>query len=576
MLIRVIVCCLALTCVSGALVASEADSSRRVFAHVTIRDYNGALEEVEAALKRYPNSLILAKARIEVLAAMGQETAMLRAWDAFIRSYPESQGDNELLEAMAWGIIRKGAQASSPITIGTALLAAQKAQDARGVALLTAAMRSNNSLIRALSVDLAGKMRDSSLRQEILRMLRQEPVWAVRMGAVRAAGQMKLHEAEGLLEQIIADPSSPAEEKAVAIEALVNLMEKANPAKLRTLVASNRAGLRLLACQVAVLCSDACDIKLLLPLLHDVNGEARAIVLQVIGLLRSQGASPCNLKDIATQKLSDSDPDVAISAAWLLTLEAPDKGQRAFQKWLSHPREDVRLLAVGALVSTGQYGLPLMQAHFCESEDPYVRLNLALGLIGQRVMVQEACAAIAEALTLQERWQWEQTGIFRRVVISQERHRDGIANYPEAVNQMVRLELLNTLAIMKSPQALESVRRFLQERNWGISGLAAALLLSEDTEEAVDVVAALLEDPDRKVRVQAALAMAVLGGDDRALGVLHEAYEGGDRVMKEKVLEALGAIGSLESVPFLINKLSDPHQNLRIFAASALLACLNH
>jgi HEAT repeat protein len=130
--------------------------------------------------------------------------------------------------------------------------------------------------------------------------------------------------------------------------------------------------------------------------------------------------------------------------------------------------------------------------------------------------------------------------------------------------------------MMKSPDAQDAIRSFLTERNWGISGVAAALLLAEGNEDAVELVASLLDDPEPKVRMQAALAMGVLGGDARAVEVLQASYEAGDRADKEKVIEAVGRIGKMESVPFLVDKLRDPHQNLRITAASALLQCLNH
>lgn len=556
--------------------ASEAESCRRIYAHLTIKDPAGALQEADLALRQYPGSLALAKARIEVLAAMGQEAPMLQAWQSLVERWPEERECRELLEIMAWGIIRKGVQASSPITVAASLLAAQKSQDARGVALLAAAMRNDNSLIRSLAVDLAGHMRDACLRDEVMRLLQEESVWSVRLGAIRAAGQMRIHESQGILEQILAAPSSAAEEKAAAIEAVVNIMDSGNSSKVRALAASNRAGLRLLACQVVAFCGESGDTKLLLPLLNDVNGEVRGIALQVMGVVRGKGQHAINLKEYAKKKVSDGDPFVAISAAWLLTLEDPEQGQLVLSKWLTHPRRETRLMATGALISTGRYGLPLMRSTFYTSLDPYVRLNTAIGLISQRSDVEEACSVIAETLQMAERWQWDQCGIFRMVSPSTERHKDSVPNFPEAINQMVRLELLNVLAMMKSPDAQESLRKFLKERNWGITGVAAALLLSEGNEDAADIVAALLDDPDTKVRMQAALALGVLGSDARATEVLQSSYELGDRTMKEKVLEAVGSIGRMTSVPFLVDKLSDPHQNLRLTAASALLQCLNH
>lgn len=561
----------------GSLHANGADECcGRVFAHLALFDSDGALEESKKGLARYPDSLPLRKAHIEVLAASGQENAMSQAWLELLEAHPEEKEDRHLLETMAWGIIRKGAASPSPITVASALLAAQKGADSRGVRLLAQGLRSNNSLIRALSLSLVSQMRDASLCDEVSRLLSQEHIWTVRLEAIKAAGRMHIASAEPIFEAILANPTSAAEEKAFAIEGLVNILDRADPDRIRSLVANRRAGLRLLACQAAAHCSDAKDIPILLPLLQDVNSEVRAVALQVIGILRSCGEVSCDLKEIARRRLGDNDPLVAISAAWLLTLVEPEEGARALKGWLNHSKRDIRLQAAGALVTTGRYGVPLMRETFATTGDPYVRMNLALGLIGQRIDIPDACRALSEGLQMQDRWMWGQDALFKYIAPSVERHREGIPNYPEAVNQMVRLEVLNVLAMMKSSDALSSIRRFLQERNWGISGMAAAVLLSEGNEEAVELVAGLLSDPEPKVRIQAALVLGMLGRDARALDVLHQAYERGDRATKEGVLEAVGRIGQMESVPFLVDKLIEPYQNLRLVAAASLLQCLNH
>ncbi len=106
--------------------------------------------------------------------------------------------------------------------------------------------------------------------------------------------------------------------------------------------------------------------------------------------------------------------------------------------------------------------------------------------------------------------------------------------------------------------------------------MAAALLLAEGNDEAAALVAKLLDDPEPKVRIQGALVLGMLEADPKALTILQQSFESGDRATKERVLEAIGRIGQMQSVPFLVDKLAVPHQNLRLFAACALLQCLNH
>jgi HEAT repeat protein len=143
------------------------------------------------------------------------------------------------------------------------------------------------------------------------------------------------------------------------------------------------------------------------------------------------------------------------------------------------------------------------------------------------------------------------------------------------VNQVVRLELLNILAIVKEPMAQEGIKKFLQQKKWGISGVAAALLLSEGDESALEIVKNLLADPDKNIRVQAALILALWGRDEGALTVLREAYPQVSRDMKEKILEGMGRVGAPSSIPFLIETFNDPFQTLRVIAAAACLECLN-
>ena len=226
-------------------------------------------------------------------------------------------------------------------------------------------------------------------------------------------------------------------------------------------------------------------------------------------------------------------------------------------------------------MATGKYGFPLVQETFRTTKDPYVRLNLAMGLIHQRIACTEACQALFEGLkNLSERWEWQDEGGFRALAPSQALHDETVPNYPEVVNQITRLEVLNILALLKFPQAQEAIRDFLQEKKWGVSGMAAALLLTEGDESAIDIVHQLLKDPQPKVRVQAALMLARWGKGEDAIGILVEAYKDADRDMKERILEGLGNIGAPSTLPFLTQMLQEPYQSLRMIAAAALLECL--
>ena len=77
------------------------------------------------------------------------------------------------------------------------------------------------------------------------------------------------------------------------------------------------------------------------------------------------------------------------------------------------------------------------------------------------------------------------------------------------------------------------------------------------------------------VRIQAALALAIIGKDKAALPILEKAYFEVDHEMKLNILGAIGNIGTKDSFPFLIKVLQEPFLILRIAAASSIVQIIN-
>ena len=65
-----------------------------------------------------------------------------------------------------------------------------------------------------------------------------------------------------------------------------------------------------------------------------------------------------------------------------------------------------------------------------------------------------------------------------------------------------------------------------------------------------------------------------MGGGDTALDTLTIAYSQVDREMKERILEGIVKISSPKSIPFLLDRLQEPNQSLRVMAAAGLVLCL--
>lgn len=550
---------------------------RDVYAALTIDDCSMACQMAQEALKLNPLSRPLWESYVKALSKSGDEIKMLKAWRDYVKLYPHDSQNREILESMAWGVIDKGAISNSPGIRIFALLAAFFSQDAKGVDLLARLCHDSNSYLRSVAVQLAGQMRDAKLQDEVSRIFKTEKVYEVKIQAIRSIGRMRIKEMARDLEDLLANEAVPAEEKAVAIQALVNLFENADRAKLERLAKSSRAGLRLLAAEIVTILEQKENLDLIVPLLEDPRAEVRAQALEAIGLMGVKELNGKPIADFIIPKLKSQNQQVAITAAFVMMLHDPLEGQKALKVWLKSDSREARLQAASALARSGRYGVPLIQQAFSQATDPYVKMNLAIGLIGQRLNTHAACEVLYQGLKDQkEKWMWNEENGGHFLAPSTLKANDAIPNYPEAVNQQVRLEILNMLAILKYPKAQEAIKQFLQERSWGITGMASALLLSEGDDSAVILVKNLLKDANPKVRIQAALILALWEADEEIIGVLQNAYVTADREMKERILEGLGHIGSSSSIPFLVEAMNEPFQTLRLIAASSLLQCLYH
>lgn len=549
---------------------------KRVYAHLTVQDFILASEEARQALLLYPQSAPLYEGYIRALAKMGEEKRLLQAWEMYSQQFPDQSMNRELIEDMAWGILYKASHSSSIIMREMALLAAFFSQDAKGVALLNRGMKDSNYAVRAVAVKLAGHFRDYPLIKEVTRLFKEETVWMVRQQVLEAIGNMKISSLRSDLEALIASNESLTEEKSLAISALLELLEAINRPEIERLSSSPRAGLRQLACQAIAYFQCQRDLDQLLNLAKDSQPSVRFEAFQAIGQLRPVKQEEAVLA-IARQGIQDNNYQVALSAAWLLTLYIPEEGQRVLFHFLNDKRREVRYLASAALSATGRYGITLTLDQFRAHVDPYVRLNLALGLIGQRQAVEEAAAYVNQMLlTNKEKWSMWEMGVFHATISQPIKNTDDALITPEIDNQLIRLELLSLLAILKVPETQQVIRHYLMERAWEISAVAAALLLMEGDETAIEPVRQLLQDPHPRVRLQAALILSLWSREESAIQILEEGYSQSHWDLKARILEGLGRIGSTRSVPFLISVLKEPSQTLRLIAAMALIQCLNH
>lgn len=547
--------------------------SKRISAFCVVGDYQSACAEGKEAVRRSPQDKQISDAYLRALAAAGHEKEMLAHYQDHQKKFPLSKEESrEALEIVAWGVLGKGSQSQSPLIRVLSMVAAFLTQDARGVTILHKQFTDKNALIRLTAVKLAGELRDQRLQEAVLDAAKNEKHWETKLAAVSNIGKMGIKQGRPLLDGILNHPRSSIQERLAACEAVVNLTDSATVEDIKRLIYSDRAGMRQLACRIAAHFRVNEASPLMVGLIKDPHADVRAGALVALGLFDNPNQDALSAMRNA---FLDPDDDVKIAAAWALTRHSPEQGQRHFRQIFQHATTDQKRKAAAALAGCGACGLPLLEELFRESKDTYISLNLGLGLIGQRKLVNQVMAHLADSVVHHEdRWMFLESGYYKAVMPSKISHNPAIPQHPEAVNQTTRLEILNILAMLEYPNIQEVMKAYLQQRPWGITGMATALMLTEGDETAITAVEALLDDPSSRVRIQAALVLSLWGRSPKAIKTLEQSYAIAEREEKEKILEGLGRIGDASSIPFLAERLHELNQSQRIIAATALLQCL--
>jgi HEAT repeat protein len=558
-----------------ASLQADDQQAKRISALCVIGDYQAACAEGKIAYSQNPRDKKTWDAYLRALSAAGHEKEMISLYQENHKSFALSDEEfREALEVVAWGVLNKASTSPSPLVRVLGMIAAFMTQDARGVAIISKQFNDPNAVIRAAAIEISGELRDEKLQIGVLNAAQNDRNWEVRVAAVRSIGKMGIKKGRPLLVSLLDNPRSTIEERLAACESIVNLTDSANADDVKKLVDSNRAGLRQLACRIAAHFKVTESTSVMVSLLKDAHADVRASALVALGIFDRPSV---DVLEAIEKAFDDPDPEVKIAAAWALTRQAPAKGQNLFRKFFQIATTDQKRRASAALAGCGPCSLPLAEQLFAQSNDPYISMNLALGLIGQRRNVKPALSLLANYVVQHEdRWMYLENGYYKALMPSKITHSPAIPQRPESVNQTTRLEILNILAMLEYPNIQSVMKNYLQKRPWGISGNATALMLTEGDETAIIAVEALLDDPSIRIRMQAALILSLWGRSPKAIKTLEQCYAAAERDEKEKILEGLGRIGDASSIPFLTERLNELNQSFRIIAATALLQCLYH
>ena len=537
---------------------------------MSLNDYYSAAKEA----KKAPSTLEMQRSFITSSFHIYADNSQYERLTEFLKEFPNEKTNRDFLEEISWGVLEKGVFSPQYMIQLTTLLGSFFTKDAKAISFIQKMMRNSHAMIRSVAIQLACVYRDTPLKKEILQLYKTEKDYHVRLELLKSIGKMQIAEKKQDLHKLLANKKSSPEEKQIAITSLVELTESIDMDSWNNLATSKTAAHRKLACHLAY----RLDLKgakdKVLELLKDHNPDVKISALSAVALAYKDQMDIEKL----TPLMQDPYDSVAITASWLgLTIDQK-KAEPFMEKWIEHNNEDSRLLAASAIKASGSFGVKLAVKHMQKSKDPYVRLNLALGLLGQNIEEKKALNEINLFLKQANKkiMSTQNHPVFSAIVPSLINYEARIPNYPQALDLITRLELLSTLALKQYEGVTDSMKEFLSQKTWGISATAAALLLQEGDEQTLEVIRSLLTDKDVKIRVQAALVLAMVGKDRTVIKTLQEAYREADHDMKMHILEALGQISDMSSVDFFLEVFHEPFLVIQLLNASALLQCLNH
>lgn len=561
---------------SAMLFCGEQEVVKRIVSHLSIQDYHTALEECRAVLDAYPESKNLQRVYIQTLVYNKKNDEAISFWKR--SALRECFEDFELLEMLAWGVL-KGAEHSPQLIVNQySLLNAFSTNDVRAVGMLITQLRSTNSTTRAMAAQLSSRYRDEALIEELKYLLKAEKIWFVRLEVIRALGVMEIKEIKDSLTHIICQSRTTAEERAAATAALVLIYEDIDDCELFALIESERAGLRYLACQIIT----HLDLKrfgvAIIKLLEDPCLDVRIATINTLYFLGLNYLDYPHL-DKVINLASDSHPAVALTASWIISQFAPDVALRSVSRYIYSTDDQSRRLAALVLGMIEGPDSSLKKEVMQITSDPYVKVNLALGMICQGGELSDAVEQLYTFIVMhREKVMWERSEnpLFELLSPSRAHHISYVSQYPAMIDHLTRLKVLEKLSILKHPHAEEAIKGFLSNDVLGVTYQAVTLLFQEGGEGVVGIVNNLMKDQDENVRIQAALVLAFWGEEAEAIHLLHSHYGTASQDMKIHILRMLGHIGHRDSIPFLVDLLEEPYQILKVVAAEALIQCVYH
>lgn len=579
---------LALSLVSQSLSSDEFDPARekqskeQVSYNLLIHNYTEAVNQASQGVKDFPLSQSMRELYIESLAKVGDEKRLLQSWQKYARDFSFDKYKDSVLENLAWGVIQKAHISDNLTTRFMSLIAASVQNDTYSVDTLKSTLNDSNALLREVSLHFCLNFGDEKLKDEVLRLLEHEQVFEVRKKVIEVAQRLKIKEARPILEKLLQKEEVSYQERSLIVSALMGYYNEVNPEELERLSQSSDLGHRLLVCGLYQHFDLKDQLHHLKKLVYDSNKQVRLAALSTLGLHQVEKIDGESLEEILASALEDSSTQISLLANWALLKCNPTKAKASLRSFLLHTDQNVRLQAAGLI----GYSLPLTESlaqdFYDMHPDPYVRANLSFFLAAHRIHIEEACDQLYALFQAKEVYMFKEVYPAGLRILAPSQLVLGEGN-PEQFyaasslySQMAQLEILNLLAVLNDPRASEAMALFLENHQSDVTTLSLRTLFQLEDTQALELMKDFLGHQDKHKRLEAALVLAIFKRDEDALKVLEDTYTDVSRDLKQIILMAIGEIASKESIPFLMDRVYESSQTLRINAAAALIQCLRH
>ncbi len=567
------------------LFASENDPyeerkiAERISRILCIHQYPQAAREAERGIRLFPKSSALRELQIRAFSLSGDEKNLLVAGRRFLDEFPEGKERESVLRLLAWGTLRKAIDSDFLFTKITALFAAGGNPDVTSVDFIKNMLSDGNALIRELALDRSLYFADDVLKEEIVRMVKEEKFFRVRQKAIEVCHRMGMRDADPFLRELLQKDTVSYPEKRMIVETLFDRKDLLSEEEVESLIESADVGLRLLGCRLLPRSSPEYRLSRSEKLLQDPCKEVRWALLFSAASGELSFVDEKSMEELFTPLLKDSDHRIALAAHWTLMPRCPEKILPKLKEFLFVEDPAVRLQASGIVAYSLPRTLSLAEESLHSHPDPFVRANMAFGLAGYREQTEAVAKELQDFLRNQPSFILNQDDPFPFVLLAPPDIRGGEGEEDPfhfgLSYQAAQLEILNLLSVLDEKRATEELAAFLQKYRSDLSLFAVKLLFDTQNDEALRIIEGFLEENESGRKLGAALFLAVFGKNTKAKKILSESYSDADRNMKQMILFALGEIGGKDTIPFLTDKMYESSRLLRIHAASALIKCLN-